>query len=86
MHEALGGELRELFINVADKELVPLLREKRFKKLKEAATWVDDHVLAHRPVQTSGGHGGGKGGYEKEHGGAGGGVVTTQVYHKIHFL
>ena len=28
----------EQFINVADKELVPLLQGKRFKTLKEAAT------------------------------------------------
>ncbi|MPC77090.1 hypothetical protein E2C01_071535 [Portunus trituberculatus] len=41
----------EQFIDIADKELVPLLREKRFRKLKEAATWADDYVLAHRPVQ-----------------------------------
>ena len=39
----------EQLINVADKELVPLLREKQFKTLKKAATWADDHVLAHRP-------------------------------------
>ena len=38
----------EQFINAADKKLVPLLREKRFKTLKEAVTWADDHVLAHR--------------------------------------
>ena len=43
------------FIDVADKELVPLLREKRFKTLKEAATWADDHVLAHRPEPRAGG-------------------------------
>ena len=44
----------EQLINVADKELVPLLREKWFKTLKEAATWVDDHVLAHRPEPRAG--------------------------------
>ena len=43
-------------INVADEELLPVLKEKRFKSLKEAATWADDdYVLAHRPVPTSGG-------------------------------
>ncbi len=40
----------EQFVNVAEKELVPLLREKRFKILKGAATWGNDHVLVHRPV------------------------------------
>ena len=45
----------EQFLNAADKELVPLLREKRFKTLKEAATWADDHVLAHRPEPRAGG-------------------------------
>ena len=45
----------EQLINVADKELVPLLREKRFKTLKEAATWADNHVLAHRPEPRAGG-------------------------------
>ena len=40
----------EQFIDVAEKELVPLLREERFKSLKETPTWADDHVLAHRPV------------------------------------
>ena len=44
----------EQFINAADKELVPLLREKRFKTLKEAATWADDHVLAHRSEPRTG--------------------------------
>ena len=44
----------EQFIDIADKELVPLLREKRFRTLKEAATWADDYVLAHRPVQQPG--------------------------------
>ena len=44
----------EQFIYVADKEMVSLLTEKRFKKLKEAATWADDHVLAHRPGQHTG--------------------------------
>lgn len=39
----------EQFVNVADKELVPLLREK-FKMLMEAATWVDNQVLAHCQV------------------------------------
>lgn len=57
--ETLAG-LKELmvmeqFINVADKELVPLLREKRFKTLKEAAIWADDHVLAHCPTPPTGG-------------------------------
>ncbi len=47
-------ELKELmimeqFIDVAE-ELVPPLREKRLKTLKEAATWADDHVLAHQHV------------------------------------
>ncbi len=40
----------EQFINVNEKELVPLLSKKRFKTLKEAATWADDQVLAHQPV------------------------------------
>ncbi|XP_063889507.1 uncharacterized protein LOC135116167 [Scylla paramamosain] len=40
----------EQFINVAEKKLVPLLHEKRFKTLKEAATWADDHMLVHQPV------------------------------------
>ncbi len=40
----------EQFINMADKELMLLLREKRFKTLKDAATWADDHVLAHWSV------------------------------------
>ncbi|MPC96675.1 hypothetical protein E2C01_091947 [Portunus trituberculatus] len=44
----------EQFIDIADKELVPLLREKRFRTLKEAATWADDYVLAHRPGQQPG--------------------------------
>ena len=52
-------ELKELmvmeqFVNVAERELVPLLREKRFKSLKEAATWADDHVLAHKGVSQQG--------------------------------
>ncbi len=34
----------EQFINVVEKELVPLLREKRFKSLKEATRWA--HVGA----------------------------------------
>ena len=45
LHDLEELMMMEQFINVADKELVPLLREKRFKTLKEA----DDHVLAHRP-------------------------------------
>ena len=45
----------EQFINAIDKELVPLLWEKRFKTLKEAATWADDHVLAHRSEPRAGG-------------------------------
>ena len=45
----------EQFINVTDKELMPLLREQRFKTLKKAATWADDHVLAHRPEPRAGG-------------------------------
>ncbi len=40
----------EQFINVAEKDLVQLLQEKRFKSLKEAAAWADDQVLTHRPV------------------------------------
>ena len=44
----------EQFIDSADKELVPLLREKRFKTLKETATWADDHVFAHRPEPRAG--------------------------------
>ena len=44
----------EQFINAADKELVSLLREKRFKTLKEAATWADDHVLATRSEPRAG--------------------------------
>ncbi len=56
-------ELKELmimeqFTNVAERELVPLLREKRFKSLKEAATWADDHVLAFKGVAQQGGGGG----------------------------
>ena len=55
-------ELKELmimeqFVNVAERELVPLLREKRFKSLKEAATWADDHVLAHKGVSQPEGSG-----------------------------
>ena len=46
--------VREQFIDVADKELVPLLREKWFKTLKEAATWADDRVLAHRSEPRTG--------------------------------
>ncbi len=38
------------FFNVAEKEIVQLLREKRFKSLKDVATLADDHVLFHRPV------------------------------------
>ena len=45
--------IMEQFISIADKELVPLLKEKRFKSLKEAATWADDHVLAHRQVSST---------------------------------
>ncbi|MPC87708.1 hypothetical protein E2C01_082580 [Portunus trituberculatus] len=44
----------EQFIDIADKELVPLLWEKRFRTLKEAATRADDYVLAHHPVQQPG--------------------------------
>ncbi len=39
----------EQFLNAAEK-LVAVLQQKRFKNLKEAAMWVDDHVLANRPV------------------------------------
>ena len=59
----------EQFINAADKELVPLLREKCFKTLKEAATWADDHVLAHRSEPRAGG--GYKEGGPREPGGGG---------------
>ena len=45
----------EQFIAIADRELVPLLREKRHRTLKEAATWADDYVLARRPTSQSGG-------------------------------
>lgn len=52
------GSLKELrvkeqFLNVADKELLPLLK-KRFKTLKKVATWADDHVLARRQVPQTG--------------------------------
>lgn len=39
--------VQEQLTNVAKKELVPLLKDERFKSLKEAATWADDHVLVH---------------------------------------
>lgn len=38
----------EQFINDADKEVVPLLREQKFRTLKEVATWPNDHVLSRR--------------------------------------
>ena len=55
LRELEESMVMEQFINAADKELVPLLREKRFKTLKEAATWADDHVLAHRSEPRAGG-------------------------------
>ncbi len=53
------GDLEELmimeqFIDAADKELAPKLREKRFKTVKEAAVWADDYVLAYRSAPTAG--------------------------------
>ncbi|MPC48481.1 hypothetical protein E2C01_042254 [Portunus trituberculatus] len=53
-HELKELMVMEQFVNVAERELVPLLREKRFKSLKEAATWADDHVLAHKGVSQQG--------------------------------
>lgn len=37
--------LMDQFINVADKQPMSLLRKKRFRILKKATTWADDHVL-----------------------------------------
>ena len=74
-------ELKELvvmeqFINVADKDLVPLLREKRFKTIKEAAIWADDHVLAHKPVIQPGSGSGSN----KEGAGRGRGIPSGSGY------
>lgn len=43
------------FVTVAERELMPLLRWKRFRTLKKAATWTDDHLLPHHQVSQTGG-------------------------------
>lgn len=44
----------EQVMNVVEKELVPLLREKWLKNMKEAGTWADNHVFAHQIVTHQG--------------------------------
>ena len=78
-HELKELVVMEQFINVTEKELVPLLREKRFKSLKEAATWADDHVLAYKGVPQPGSVGGHRDSGARWQGGRGGYGSSSQA-------